>query len=126
MLGMPDVEGCLRGSGQFWLELKTADRPVRGDTLVRFKTRDREAQVAWLRRRWEMGGNSWLLLQVGSGMSGRRLYLIPGLCAAQVYEGLAEGRLRELSTLSETSPTPLDVVKRAALLREHLEHCPID
>lgn len=113
MRGMPDVEGHLIGYGQFWIELKSAARPAGAGTPVRFHVRDREAQVAWLSKRWWVGGSAWLLLQVGTG-AGRRLYLVAGKHAGEVYSGADEGRLRELDELQEPKPRPSDVVRRAA------------
>ncbi len=112
MKGMPDVEGHLTWGNQFWIELKSAARPAKPSTLIRFKVKDREAQVEWLRRRRLVGGYAWLLLQVGSG-GDRKLYLIPGEDAAEVYEGVKEMRLRQLTKLPEAY-TPSDVVRRAA------------
>ncbi len=92
--GMPDVEGyanLTRNHGQFWIELKTTDRPATEGGLVRFKVR--EAQIEWLPRRWEMGGNVWLLLQVGSGSDAAR-YLLPGSYARAVEIGMPEEDLR--------------------------------
>jgi hypothetical protein len=87
--GMPDVEGQLLGAGQFWIELKVCRAtPRRESTPARFKTR--KAQVEWLERRWNLGGNAWLLLQVG----GER-FLVPGSSARAVHwPGLTLGELR--------------------------------
>jgi len=92
--GMPDVEGYLRHYGQFWCELKSAPQPARTTTPVRFKVR--EAQVLWLTRRWLLGGNAWMLLQVGSGHK-RCLYLVPGRYSREVCDGLTEDELFDLN-----------------------------
>lgn len=113
MAGMPDVEGCLMPGKQFWIELKSSLRPARKETPVRFKVRDREAQVEWLTRRRCMGGRAWLLLQVGEAHK-RRLYLVPGEHAAEVYAGLPEYKLQELDVLQEERPTPETVIRVAA------------
>ncbi|RUQ67313.1 hypothetical protein ELZ19_06975 [Brucella abortus] len=113
MKGMPDVEGFLLDAGQFWLELKSSERPARSETPVRFKVRGREAQARWLNRRWNMGGAAWLLLQVGSGPE-RRVYLVPGCHAQEVYVGVNEERLAELDVLREPRVRPETVVRRAA------------
>lgn len=117
MSGMPDVEGYLRGDGQFWIELKSAARPARASTPVRFKVRG--GQVEWLPRRWALGASAWLLLQVGEGAS-RSLYLVPGSHAGAVQGGLPEDRLRALDVLTEngvTRPKPETVVALAAHAR---------
>lgn len=92
--GMPDVEGHLRISpqlqGQFWLELKSEERPARSSTPIRFKVRDK--QIEWINRRWAIGGNVFWLLQVGSG-SERRLFLAPGPLGPQLQAGLCEAAL---------------------------------
>lgn len=74
----PDVEGCFEGV-QFWLELKTAEAPKKlgGDVRVKFQPK----QIPWAKRRWSVGGNAYVLLQVGS-----RRYLIPG-CDLDIFEG---------------------------------------
>lgn len=113
MKGMPDVEGHLAGRGQFWIELKSSERPALSTTPIRFKVKDREHQVEWLRRRRLVDGKAWLLLQVGSGGK-RSLYLVPGEHAAEVYKGVDEQRLRELTKLPEDRQSPSDVVRRAA------------
>ena len=115
-LGMADVEGQLYGDGQFWIELKSSARPAKPETPVRFKVKDREAQVQWLTRRWKAGGAAWLLLQVGSATH-RKVYLVAGLHAAEVYEGVTEQRLMELDWLNMAKPTPVAVVRKAAASR---------
>lgn len=113
MSGMPDVEGHLLGGSQFWIELKSSPRPARETTPVRFKVRGREAQVHWLRRRSAVGGRAWLLLQVGEA-SGRSIYLVPGTHAREVYDGVPERRLRELSVLDGDRPSQRAVVYTAS------------
>lgn len=103
MAGMPDVEGFLnmpdpggklRPSivGQFWLELKSKERPARGLTPIRFDLRKREAQIEWMRNRWNLGGNVFWLLQVGSGHE-RVLYLARGDFGDKLKAGVTEGEL---------------------------------
>lgn len=94
MSGMPDVEGHWKGCGQFWLELKSAARPKKSDTPIRFKIRD--AQIAWLNRRWSLGGYAYWLIQVGSGFD-RTIYLVPGLHGWSLQKGVTETRLSELA-----------------------------
>jgi len=114
--GMPDVEGFLGGAGQFWAELKAAERPKKPDTPVRFDVR--EAQVEWLRRRWSLGGAAWLLVQVGSGRT-RDIYLIDGSQARDVQRGMTEKALREIAafgTHSEPRATYAEDFVRAMAL----------
>ena len=57
--GVPDV-AYING----WIELKwLRDWPKRVDTIVRIHHYTQQQRI-WLRRHWELGGNSWLLLQV--------------------------------------------------------------
>ena len=117
--GTPDVEGFISepGLGQFWIELKSSARPARDDTLVRFKFRPK--QVPWLTRRWRLGGNCFLLCQVGSGASARR-YLIEGHHSRAVELGLPESMLLELSVIDPTS-NAVTIMRRAAQRRIYKE-----
>lgn len=104
--GTPDVEGYVRFPGRdvvpgdrplpmrgaFQIELKSSARPVRPATPVRFKLRDREKQIAFMRRRWTIGGNAFFLLQVGEGAE-RSLYLAPGDLGAVLQGGIIEAAL---------------------------------
>lgn len=114
MSGMPDVEGHYKNTGQFWLELKMAKRPARATTKVRPKVR--EGQVEWLTKRWHLGGNAWILLQVGSG-SEKKLYMIPGKYSRAVEQGQIESWFRQHDVLRSAKPTPLEVVLKACLER---------
>ncbi len=105
--GDPDVEGCWMGQ-YFELELKGCDRPVRNG-LLHFDVR--QSQVLWHRRRWRCGGNVWLYIRIGRGMSVSR-YLVPGSLTAKVKEGLSEEALAELSVLPPKH-TPLELLSRA-------------
>ena len=112
MRGMPDVEGYLRKGGQFWIELKSADRPARASTPVRFPTRGEQA--SWLTKRWYLGGKAWMLCQVGAGHD-RKLYLIAGSYAWEVHDGCTEEQLTKIASLSGRM-SPAAVVDMAALL----------
>ncbi len=111
--GAPDVEGKLREGSQFWIELKSAARPKR-DGPIRFKVRD--SQVEWMRRRVAVGGQAWLLLQVGSGRAAER-YLVWGGHAAKVQEGWTETTLIQACEIRHErfkKNDPADVIRRAA------------
>lgn len=109
--GMADVEGSLLDS-QFFAELKSEARPARENTPIRFKVKDREAQMNWLKERWRLAGNAWLFVQVGSSHQAAR-YLIPGQYAQSVYDGLCEADIAILSRSSATD-TAADIVARMA------------
>lgn len=126
--GMPDVEGFLSieafahsppssarlSHGQFWLELKSASRPVRAKTPVRFKMRPK--QVEWARRRWKLGGACYWLLQVGDG-GARRIYMLPGHAGADIDRGLTEVELSKADVLRfcfDPKVTPEMVITTAA------------
>lgn len=113
---MADVEGILkrRGHGQFWIELKTAHRPKRTTTPIRAKWQD--GQSRWLERRWGMGGNSWLLIQVGKFPDNKK-YLIRGCDVPAVEQGVPESKLMDLSVCLTDKPTFEDIVFEASLTR---------
>lgn len=107
--GVPDVEGCW-ASKSFWIELKTVACPKREGTPVRIN-HFTAAQRKWLKRRTDVGGRAWLLLQVGSGSSARR-YLIHGFLVDDVGE-LNEAQLFELSAI-HPKDAPEDILAAAA------------
>ena len=122
MKGFPDVEGYLSiksvpgGGGNFLMELKSSERPAKSETVVRFKVRDREAQINFLKKRWKLGHNAWLLLQVGSGNQGKR-YLIPGQHAQMVYDGVPEWTLLQLSVI-HPKHSPTEIIQAAVRYRD--------
>lgn len=68
--GCPDLEACLDGR-PFWTELKTVAAPT-GNAGIKVKiTAD---QVDWARKRWRVGGASWVLVRVGH----KEHFLLPG------------------------------------------------
>lgn len=136
--GMPDVEGYLRqwhatpgaklkfepGSvvqvgqystgGQFWFELKTAARPAKASTPIRFKMRPK--QVEWAKRRWALGGACYWLLQVGHG-GNRRIYMLDGGAGEQIAKGMTEDLLAARDVLRfwfEAKPDPVKAILSAA------------
>lgn len=127
--GMPDVEGHLGieafahhrnraaiAHGQFWIELKSAKRPIRKTTPIRFKMRPK--QVEWARRRWNIGGSVYWLLQVGDGGS-RCVYMLRGSFGAALAAGMTEDAIRANDVLChyfEPKPTP-EIVITAAVSR---------
>lgn len=90
--GFPDVDGFFRPHGAFQLELKSTKRPARPATPVRFALKKREAQIAYMRKRWDLGANAFFLLQVGEGAD-RVLYLAPGNVGDALKAGILEARL---------------------------------
>lgn len=108
--GMPDVEGTYC-EYQFWIELKSTARPARDTTVVRFATRDREAQERWLKRRWKLAKNAWLLCQVGQAHKARR-YLIPGIYAPTVYNGVVETDLAAIA-VNQGDESAEDIIRLA-------------
>lgn len=86
----PDVEAST-GAGGFWIELKTAARPHRPSTKVRFVFQ--LGQSRWLQRRWLLDRCAWLLVQVGTTR-----YLVQGNYAEALEDGLTEDEIAELST----------------------------
>lgn len=130
--GTPDVEGFLycRNTllvtspvrAQFWLELKSKERPARSSTPIRFPLEKRAAQIEFMRRRWELGGNAFWLLQIGSGAE-RRLYLAAGDLGERLKQGMSESEIAvEVATYGALSPkaTPGEVILWAAQCRTKL------
>lgn len=96
-VGYPDVEGCWAKEG-FHIELKCCARPAKPDTKLDLKHIKRE-QCLWARRRMEVGGRAFFLIQVGSNHEARR-YLVPGGGKPfAVMNGVTEAKLLELSVL---------------------------
>lgn len=59
--GRADVNGCFNG-GAFDIELKLGDKLKTSDTVdVIFQFH----QPGWLRKRWNAGGNAWVLIKLG-------------------------------------------------------------
>lgn len=86
----PDVEVSLlyqKVNYGATFELKTASRPVHFETSV--PVHIRPGQVRWLKKRWNVRGSAWLLVQVGSGKDLAR-YLISGNLAGDAAEGRPE------------------------------------
>lgn len=111
--GMPDVEGCYQGV-QFWLELKSAMRPAREATPIRFPTKGREDQAKWAMHRIAAGGRAWYLLQVGHGHS-RTIYLCSGFYVERLHAGAREDEIAERSVVIKR---PEDAVLQACGLIE--------
>lgn len=121
--GIPDVEGYLhlnRCQGQFWLELKSKERPWRETTPIRFPLKKREKQIEFMGRRWAVGGNAFWLLQVGSG-GHRRLYLAPGDMGPILANGLPEFELAnhcEPYGYFGNKVSPVDILGRVVTCRK--------
>lgn len=96
--GTPDTEGCF-ASTSFWIELKCAERS-RVIQLPHFTPK----QAMFLKVRWAVGGNAWLLVNVG----GHARYLIPGSKADIFLNPQPEETFRQLSiTASDVSASVL-------------------
>jgi hypothetical protein len=117
--GTPDVEGCIAGIN-FQIELKTHERPRRSKTPIRFPVR--RAQIEWHQHRWEAGGNSCWLLQVGSSAD-RRIYLLAGPFGQMLLDGMPESRL-DFYRLNNWTHGPRlkqkDILRIAATCRNRL------
>lgn len=73
----------------------------------------RPAQPAWLRKRDRAGGRCYVLLQVGQGADASR-YLLYGIYAPKMAEGLTEDALRKLS-ITDHKATAVEIIEAAAL-----------
>jgi len=100
----PDVEVSLLYEGVNYgatFELKTASRPVHFETSVPVHVRP--GQVRWLKKRWNVRGSAWLLVQVGSGKDLAR-YLLPGDLAGPAEEGQSESWFAKHSVCKHDDP----------------------
>lgn len=94
--GMADVNGCRLGI-DFWIELKTAARPINPKTPV--TTKWQSYQTPWLRARYRAGGRVFVLVQVGQSHEARR-YLLSGDLAIYIKEGRPESWLADKSLIA--------------------------
>lgn len=97
----PDVE-CSTGGGGFWIELKTAERPKKEDTPVRFKFQP--GQSDWLITRWVLDHGAWLLVQVGPSR-----YLVAGVHARLLEDGITEAEILDMSVIHQGA-SPIEVL----------------
>jgi hypothetical protein len=65
-IGTPDVNYCVKGRGEGWIELKYADAWPKGEDTVLQLEHYTPQQKVWGRRRRAAGGRCHLLLQVGT------------------------------------------------------------
>lgn len=107
--GTPDVTVCYEGASAF-IELKSAARPKRATTPVRFPTRD--GQVDWHTAWWEAGASTWWLVQVGQGHE-RSIYMLAGHWGEQLHKGMTELDLAAVSVLRSPKPSPMEVIVKA-------------
>lgn len=100
-LGVPDVELCLTGGLQAWLELKVHD--VRSDRPK--QVRIRREQARWLRDRFRLGGRAGLLIMARTGEGRREHVLLDAMTAAQLYIEQDQGSPRRWSAVREAGVT---------------------
>lgn len=117
-VGNADVSGCL-SERYFDIELKTAHRPAKADTVVISSKKEyvRPAQKVWHLRRWLAGGSNFVLLQIASGPEAER-YLLPGLYIRDI-EDKTEAQLYKMSVIGSREHAS-EIVKRAATYRSTL------
>ena len=72
-VGQPDVIGIKKGGFVFWLELKTAAKPVRKTSKVFKSGYVNPSQKLWFLKWTSLGANAFILLQMS-----HELYLMPG------------------------------------------------
>lgn len=111
--GDPDVEGCYFGNA-FNIELKVAERPARTTTRVLGPADIRPKQIPWAKARWEAGGSSYFLIQVGSSAKAKR-YLIRG-CDASKIVGATEEDLLSMSIIA-TDADQVRILRNATSYR---------
>lgn len=106
----PDVEGKLKHSGNFKIELKTSARPT--DPLIKVKVKFQDGQPEWHRKRTSVGDNVFVLVQVGSASKARR-YLIPGVFSHRLQTGVREAQMEEWSVCPPVC-LPEEIIQIAA------------
>lgn len=97
--GASDVEGVLDG-GPFYVELKSAARPVRPGTPI--KVRFEPSQPGWHEARRNAGRMTFVLLQVGAQHQARR-YLVESTHIPAMAEGVTEQWLDEHAVIGALS-----------------------
>lgn len=112
--GTPDVEGHLTDEGSFWIELKTTFRPARFNTPLQHGLKP--AQINWIHRRHKVGGNAYILIQVGTGSSAK-IYLVSGRHALEFQKPMTEGILDALAQENADCTHPHEIIQRAASWR---------
>jgi len=78
--GMPDVNCCLFGIGEFWIETKTPIEPKRASTPL-FGSNHRVTidQINWHRAQYQAGGASYILIDTD-----KRLLIVAGRLIEQI------------------------------------------
>lgn len=72
--GMPDVNCCFKGVGEFWIEIKTPTEPVRESTpLMGSNHKLEQVQINWHLQQHQCGGKSYVLVDTD-----KSLILFPG------------------------------------------------
>lgn len=116
-VGYPDVEGCLQGKS-FHIELKGCLRPANPGTPI--DTGLGPAQALWLKRRWDAGGSSFVLLRVGTGRTIKR-YMVRGDRSQLLVDGftcrVTESDLLELSIINADAEA-MQIIEKAAKYRQ--------
>lgn len=117
--GVPDVELCLPGGVQAWLELKVHDvaRPDRPKKISHF----RREQAKWLRdRRW-LNGRAGLLI-MGRLSAGRREYvMLDAERAGELWINQWHGRPWSWDRLRQASLQPASSALRTGWLRASID-----
>lgn len=103
--GTPDVTYSLRHPAKprnvsGWIELKVTKRPVRQETIVRFK-RFTVEQAEWLREWSAVGSSAWLLTMIGPYFT-----LIDGRHCPRVQAGVTLREFQELSSVIGSNRFP--------------------
>lgn len=107
--GRPDINGCYDGV-VFDIELKRVHKLVHG---TRVKVKFQPMQKPWLKKRWSVGGLSWLLIALGEGRSVRR-FLVRG-CDVEGLEDCEISHLEDISVIAENAK-PIDILETACML----------
>ena len=97
--GVPDVNYCIEGGYEGWLELKRGSIPARESTIVFKSQRGLEpSQVDWLLIRSKVGGRCFVLIQLD-----KEMLLFAGYDAARINTSTIV-ELRELAIWKHEGP----------------------
>lgn len=102
VIGMPDVNACVKGGREFWIEIKSSKEPVRATTpLLGSNHRVSQDQANWFLRQRKAGGIAFFWL----GTDKRRM-LIPGLYGDQINK-MTINELLEAALWAQPKGSPI-------------------
>lgn len=108
--GMPDVSNCWRGTGDFWVEIKSPTEPVRATSkLFAQNHKVKQNQINWIEHHIQCGGKAWLLIDTN-----KRLILVSGVHVAKLND-MTVDEICEIADFVEMKPMKAEKWKTLAL-----------